>query len=389
MDAQLTSKAIFALKLFVVGGTILLLFHTRNFSIGLCLAAVSYALLDLARDYVLKLDLSGRTGTGFLLFQLLFALTISIWSESFVAQLYLLILIGEFTFYHSRLHSIVFTCFTYISILIGVMIYRELPPLEDIYILIPRVIDYFAMFGMSLFARLAFEQKNQLAIDNERLRIASVELEHKTALQERARISREIHDSVGHTLTAALSGVQTASRAIRKDNHALAAEMMERTEESIRRGLNDVRTSVHLLREGVPGTSFLPEIVKLIEETKGRAGVQIDREIDESLPELPPLVELTIYRALQEGLTNGLRHAGSTRFRFKLNARDGAIRFRLENEGPVPGSVTPGFGLNSMKERVEAVSGKLTIGATEARDGMSLNIDIPWPANNPMQEERE
>jgi signal transduction histidine kinase len=296
MEAQLhIKKMTLILTIFVIGATVALLLHTANFSIGLLLLSCTYIVVVLIRDYIMKVDLHRNTGIQFLYLQLLVALFISIWSESFFSQIYLLILIGEFTFYQSRNHAIIFTIVTYVCILTGVLIYRQFPLFEDIYLLIPRVIDYFAVFGMSLLAKIAIHQRNELARDNEQLHIASIELERKAQLQERTRISREIHDSVGHTLTSALTGLQTAAYAIEKNQYPVAKEMIDRTQEYIRSGLHDVRSSVHLLRDNIPGHQFIPELIKLINETKKSTNVEIICEIDTTIPELSPIIELTIY----------------------------------------------------------------------------------------------
>jgi signal transduction histidine kinase len=366
------------LTLTVIVATLFLLFHTTEFSIGLCLLSCTYIAAILLRDYILKLDLHQASGTLFLCFQLVMAFVISVLSEDFFAQIYILILIGEFTFHHSRNHSIIFTTVSFASSILGLWIYRQSHPYEQIFNLMPRVIEYFAIFGISYLAKTAFQQKNQLARDNEQLRIASMELERKAKLQERTRISREIHDSVGHALTSALAGLQTASHAIGKNHYTLALEMIDRTKDSILSSLDDVRTSVHLLRENIPEHQFIPELIGLINETKNQANVEITYELDSSLPDLSPMIEIAIYRALQEGLTNGIRHGSSTFFHFTFIHDAGYIRFTLSDNGKPPLQIVPGFGLNAMKERVEDVGGNLRISNKNTAGGVTLEITIPY-----------
>ncbi|MCD9024697.1 sensor histidine kinase [Cohnella silvisoli] len=382
MDAQINRKMTLILTIIVIGATVILLMHTAKFSIGLLLLSCFYITVVLVRDYIMKVDLRRMTGIRFLLLQLLLALVISVWSESFIAQIYLLILIGEFTFHHSRIHSLIFTIMTYACIFLGVLVYRHFPPFDQIYFLIPRVIDYFAIFGMSLLAKIAVQQKNDLARDNEQLRMASIELERKAKIQERTRISREIHDSVGHTLTSALTGLQTAAHAIKKNQHSLAQEMIDRTKANILTGLNDVRSSVHLLRENIPDHQFIPELLRLIDETKKQTSVEIACEIGTTIPELSPKIELAIYRALQEGITNGIRHGTSTYFHFSLTYRAKHIRFILSDNGKSPSQIDYGFGLNAMKERVEEVGGVLSVSAKGSASGVTLEITIPFSEDN-------
>ncbi|TBL68560.1 sensor histidine kinase [Paenibacillus thalictri] len=377
MDANFQQKIAFYCTLSVIIAAGLLLLHTSQFSIELFWLVGLYVAMVVIRNFVIRLDLQRLAGTLFLGLQLIAAFAILILSEDFFAQVFILILIGEFTFYHSRKYSLAFTILTYISCVFSLWIYRDFPPFEQIYYIFPRFIEYLAMFGGSLLAKIAFQQRNQLARDNEQLRIASIELERKAKLQERARISRDIHDSVGHTLTSALAGLQTAAQAIEKNRLSLAVEMIERTRENILTGLDDVRTSVHLLSENHPGQQLIPELLELIEETKKQTGVAIEYIIDKALPNVSPMVEITLFRALQEGLTNGIRHGASTVFHFSLTREAERIKFRLTDNGKPPAQIMYGFGLNAMKERVEGVGGTLSVSSGAARDGFVLEIAIP------------
>jgi signal transduction histidine kinase len=378
MDVQLNNKMTHLLYVIVIGATVCLMFHAAKLSTWLVLLLFGYVLVVFIRDYIMKVNLEGMAGLLFLSFQLALATVLSIGSESFFAQIYILVLVGEFSFHRSRIHSIIFTMMSYISCVLGLFIYRQFPPFNEIVYILPRIIEYFAIFGVSQLAKIAFQQKNQLARDNEQLRIASIALEKKTQLQERTRISREIHDSVGHTLTSALTGLQTAAHAIEKNHYSIAKEMIERTKEYIMSGLDDVRSSVHLLHENSLDEPFIPELIKLINDTMKQTRVEIACEIDPYLPDLLPMIELTIYRALQEGLTNGIRHGSSTYFHFRLTYREEYIRFSLSNNGKPQAAFIPGFGLKAMSERVKEIGGELTILNKGSSEGVTLDISIPF-----------
>ncbi|QBP42672.1 sensor histidine kinase [Paenisporosarcina antarctica] len=370
----------------VIGATVLLLLHTTEFSFELCLLSFTYIFLLLIRDYMIKIDLHRIIGVLFLFFQLALALVIFVWSGSFFAQVFVLILIGEFTLHHSRNLSLFFTIVSYTFSLISLMAYRNFPPFEQIYVFLPRVIEYFAIFGMSYLAQITFHQKNQLARDHALLQKSSIELEEKSILQERTRISREIHDSVGHTLTSAIVGLQSASHAIEKKHYSLAIEMIRRTKAHISSGLDDVRSSVYLLREDPLGPQFIPELIKLIDETKKQTNVEIECEVDTTVSNLSSLIEITLYRALQEGLTNGIRHGSSTYFHFSLTQYSDYIEFILSNNGKSPIQIVHGFGLKTMKERVTDVGGKLSISNKFSANGVTLKIKIPIQAKSTGQE---
>lgn len=378
MDAKLNHTLRSVMTVIVAGTLIIVLFHSPAQSTGLYVLAGIYMLSLLLRDYVAQIRLGGSGGALYLCLQLALAIALTVKSESFIAQINILMLVGEFAFFQARGLSLAFTTASYVGCVLSMWIASQFPTFDQLFYLLPRVIEYYAIFGVSLLAKIAFQQKAQLALDNERLRVASIELERKAKLQERTRISREIHDSVGHTLTSALTGLQTASHAIEKRRYDLARDMIDRTQDYIRSGLDDVRSSVHLLRENMLGPHFVPELMKLLEQTEKQTGVAIACAMDELWPELPPKVELAIYRALQEGLSNGIRHGGSTAFQVALKRKGRRLVCTLADNGRAPEELVHGFGLNAMKERVEDAGGTLHVGKNEA-GGVTLKLDIPLP----------
>lgn len=378
MNHQLERTIRLTTTLMILLAAVSILLHSNESTIKLSLLVVTYFLIFWMRDYLLKIDLKQIQGIIYLFIQLAIALVIFVWSGSFFAQIYVLILIGEFSLHHSKKLSFLFTFIAYSSSVVCLMVYRNFPEFEDIYLYFPRVIDYVAIFGISQLAQIAFLQQNQLAKDHSQLQLATIELEKNAKLKERTRISREIHDSVGHTLTSAIVGLQTAEQALAKNHYSLALEMIGRTRESIHNGLDEVRNSVHLLEDHSRGPHFQLELVELIEETKKLTNVNIVYEIDPDLSKLSPLVEVTLYRALQEGLTNGIRHGSSTYFRFSLTQHSDTIEFILYNNGKPPKEIIPGFGLNAMKERVEKVAGELLISNKDTIEGVTLTIKIPF-----------
>ncbi len=108
----------------------------------------------------------------------------------------------------------------------------------------------------------------------------------------------------------------------------------------------------------------------------------IINDIDSTLPDLPPMIEITLYRALQEGLTNGIRHGFSTHFQFSLTYQADLIRFRLSDNGKTHSPIIPGFGLNAMKERVLDVNGELSVSHHDSTSGFTLDIIRPFVQND-------
>lgn len=207
-----------------------------------------------------------------------------------------------------------------------------------------------------------------------RLKETNEDLEEMTIVKERNRIAREIHDTVGHTLTTVLLEMEAGERLIQK-NQELASEKIKLAKEQVRKGLKDIRESLHTLGAGREMIPFKKSLELLIEDTTKSGEVFIHS----TLGELPPLAatqEKMLYRALQEGLANGIRHGGSTAFVFSLKEENGYIRFSLSDNGEGTGKIEQGFGLIAMEERVLQLGGTLNF-ITKKGEGFTIQIVIP------------
>ena len=143
-----------------------------------------------------------------------------------------------------------------------------------------------------------------------KLKETSEELEEVTALKERNRIAREIHDTVGHTLTTVLLEMEAGERLL-STNQKLALEKFGLAKGQVRKGLNDIRESVSTLQAGKDILDFIPSLKLLISEITKHGDIYVKYDISE-LPELNEAQRKALYRALQEGLTNGIKHGEST-----------------------------------------------------------------------------
>lgn len=294
---------------------------------------------------------------------------------SFVPQIYFFILIAEITYRANPVFSIPFSCLCYLAFVIGVYIYLDFPPFSEVFFVLPRMVEYLLFFGFSYISRKLTEKSDEVKRINKRLQSAAVELEHKTLIEERVRLSREIHDTIGHTLTTALVGMETSKQLIKHNRMTDAIQKLTDSQEHVRKGLDDVRKAVKTLHERQSFIMFEPALKKLIEETRKQSGAQIVERIG-SLPPLTATQEVAIYRALQEGLTNGLRHGKSTAFTFTLKGDAKQLMFELQDNGTMPERIQYGFGLTAMRERVSFLGGTMEIGRNDEL-GCRLRIILP------------
>lgn len=207
------------------------------------------------------------------------------------------------------------------------------------------------------------------------LKEAYEKLEVITTLKERNKIAREIHDTVGHTLTTVLVEIE-ASKRLMKINPDLSLEKLCLAQGQVRKGLNDIRGSVRVLEKGDELLEFYPSLESIIKDTQIHSDVTIKSEIDYSL-NLTNEVQKIILSSLIEGLTNGIRHGKSTAFLFKLIKKENKVLFSLVDNGQGAATLNYGFGLRAMRDRVYDIEGSFNINSDES-EGLEIIITIPY-----------
>ncbi|WP_176220650.1 sensor histidine kinase [Cohnella massiliensis] len=193
-------------------------------------------------------------------------------------------------------------------------------------------------------------------------------------LQERRRITGSIHDSVGHALTATIVQLEAAKRLLRRDPKT-ALDKLNASKQLVRKGLEEIRLSSRIVENQTPEFHLLEAIHALIEETKQSTGVFIGCRLEAVPDSLSMLQKRVLYQALQEGLTNGIRHGESRRFDFSLTMAGGEIVFRLANDGRTYSPTEFGFGLQAMAERVAELGGRMELGP--GNPGCILTLALP------------
>ena len=208
--------------------------------------------------------------------------------------------------------------------------------------------------------------------------------------EERLRIARELHDAVGHHV--ALINVQAGAVACLLDDEDLiqARESVAHIQRASEEALDELRLTVGLLRdpgaaepaepaEPVPG---LKQLEALIGSFAG-AGLQVTRKVTGQARPLPEAVELTVYRVIQESLTNTRKHAGCDTAVVRLGYTPAALSLAVEDEGkPVTWSSRPppgGHGIVGMRERVAALGGRLSAGP-RPEGGYRVFAELPLRA---------
>jgi signal transduction histidine kinase len=203
----------------------------------------------------------------------------------------------------------------------------------------------------------------------ERLAASAAELATAT---ERNRLTRDIHDSLGHHLTVIAVQLEKVE-AFRQRDPAAADQALADARLSTKYALEEVRQSVGALHDA--GTFALGTALrKLVAGMDGRLAVELDVVGDEKRFASPAL--LVLYRAAQEGLTNARRHSGATRVTVRVRLAEDAASLTVDDDGRGLDGAEPGFGLRGMEERVRSAGGSLSIESAPGR-GTRLVASVP------------
>jgi two-component system sensor histidine kinase DesK len=203
------------------------------------------------------------------------------------------------------------------------------------------------------------------------LRAAREEIEQTAQVAERERIARDLHDLLGHSLSLIALKSELAAKLAERDPVRAAAEIRE-VEQVSRQALAEVRVAVRGYRSLGLGAE-LARAQKVLES----AGLTVTVSAPDPAP-LAPAQETVLALALREAITNVLRHAQARHCRIALDEGEGRVCLRVEDDGrgSAP-EIREGFGLTSMRARIEALGGRLE--RDGGGGGMRLSISLPAP----------
>jgi signal transduction histidine kinase len=258
------------------------------------------------------------------------------------------------------------------------------------------------VFAVGAFARSAQIAQAQARIAQARaedllaeLRASQAAQAEAAALTERARLAREIHDVLAHTLSGLVLALDTMEL-LGKQGPGLGKQgdagpgLLERMLEQVTRaqriardGLADTKRAVAALRgDALPGPALLDRLVR---DTAAATGIRAEFTLAGTERALPPEMGLAIYRTAQEALTNTAKHAGrGARADVRLAYHEDAVDLVIENTRPAGAADTTadltfgGYGLTGMRERAELLGGSLTAGPTDL--GFQVRLQLPAAA---------
>jgi signal transduction histidine kinase len=245
-------------------------------------------------------------------------------------------------------------------------------------------------FGISWAAGFALRERAEKAEAAEE-RAARAEREREAAArvavaEERARIARELHDVVAHTVSVMVLQIGAVRHKL-PDALAEDRDALKGVERAGRTALTEMRRLLAAIRPDGDEAELAPQpgldgLESLVAEV-GRAGLPVELHVDGKPFPLPRGIDLSAYRIVQEGLTNALKHARATNVDVTVRYRSNELQLEVRDNGQ--GSATSdglGHGLVGVRERVKIYGGEMTAG-TATGGGFVLSTRLPLSGDEP------
>lgn len=227
---------------------------------------------------------------------------------------------------------------------------------------------------MSILNKKLDDANSQLREANRQLEIYAEKIEENAQTRERNRFAREIHDTLGHMLTGIIAGIDACIK--------LAERSPQETKKQLgvignvaRKGIKDVRRSVEALRPDALECSDLEMALRqIVEDTQAVSKTKIELDNQAGALHFHQDEEETIYRVIQEGITNSIQHGKASRIQITIKREKDDLIISVEDNGKGCNNLVEGFGLRHMQERVELLTGSL---AYQSDGGFTIRAAIP------------
>jgi signal transduction histidine kinase len=227
---------------------------------------------------------------------------------------------------------------------------RDGDELGTMLLLIPAC--FFFVLAIS-YTAISLQRERQQALDlNRELKAAQLQLAQSSRAGERLRIAREIHDLLGHQMTALILNLEVATH--KTTGHGLA--QVERALALAKMLLGDLRNAVSDMREN-PAMDFDLALAELIADIPG---LTVKLDCEDGLSVNDPATAEVVLRCIQEALTNTLRHAGARSCHIRLYGQDAELVLEITDDGTSLPKIKPGNGLTGMQERIIGLGGSVS-----------------------------
>ena len=218
----------------------------------------------------------------------------------------------------------------------------------------------------------------ELKAKNKQLEEYTTQVENLTVIEERNRLAREMHDTIGHRLTVSSVQLEGAQRLV-KANPERSEQMIGNVREQVRLALQELRQTVSRLREPVELELSLPQALRrLVAAFQEATFIKIQINLPDEPCQLSEAQHLVLYRTAQEALTNIQKHASAQNVDIHLICSDQVIELIIRDDGRGLQDINPkqGFGLLGLHERAIQLGGEVSV-HSKPNGGTELTLHLP------------
>ncbi|MBU3102429.1 MULTISPECIES: sensor histidine kinase [Clostridium] len=243
---------------------------------------------------------------------------------------------------------------------------------------------YVAVISIAYFIKTVQIEKEEVNKLNKKLQLANIklkqynlEVEELTTAKERARVSQELHDSLGHYLMALTMHLEFAKK-ICETKPEKVKEIIVKCEDIAKSSISSLREIVDLLKEEREIVDFYGSIRKLINNFHLITDININFNADKNLDNLSPIIKSSIYKTIQEAITNSIKHGKSSEINITIFNKNENINLIIKNNGIRCDKIIKSNGLNGIDDRVRLLNGFANYSSSNNL-GFSIDICIPIP----------
>ncbi len=321
-------------------------------------------------------------------FDMLLLLVITIFSDGTLISTLYIIILSEFYIEHEKLSDCIAMGASGIGMFLVTLAVTNSLKEGDINVVpvltgaVNDLILLAAHFFVLNFAVQIYRKNRELnaALDelnetNAKLVRAYDELKEIAVLEERQRIAKDIHDTVGHAITAVIMQTEAARLVLDSDPED-ARRKISTANMQAKNALEQLRDSVHLLSGAETGGTLKTLLETIAHDSADGTGIAVRTDIEDI--GCGEEQRRFLGNSLKEGISNGFRHGGATAFWVEVKREGNTLRFLLSDngEGSDPATLKEGFGLSGMRTRAEKLGGSVEF-STEKGEGFEIRISLP------------
>ncbi|MED2185574.1 hybrid sensor histidine kinase/response regulator transcription factor [Bacillus wiedmannii] len=269
-----------------------------------------------------------------------------------------------------------------ITIILFPLLIAIFSKVTDLWVIILQLSLAFAMG--SFFRLLAINYRQSETIRNQKRVLEQYvsQVERITLLEERDRLSKDLHDTMGHSYTSIIMGMETLRTELKTKE---GEQRLDSLLQLARNSMEEVRTYLHQIdspQESLPLTVMLKQLTKEFEK---HAKINVRNQIIGEEYIVSKQSKMTLYRSLQESLTNAVRHGNATEIIVSLHFEPQQTRLDVQDNGCGVEEWKDGFGVTGMKERVRQLQGRVTV---YSKKGEGTLISCVLPRLSQLSDER-